>query len=265
MFGPAASPPTTHSGSAKSCGGAAITRRFSPSEISGSTWRIGSLSASPGKRAPISPSPRAPMRSMSRRAGRGTAGQSSTCRPACLRRSRETARWSGQVQGRRGRDGTASARPHRGGRARSHHQHRRGSHRGNPASCSTAWEPPRRSCYSPIGRSSTTCAGRLPAGLVWIGLPHYLCCGLTTSGGAVEWFRAQMGGAAYETLIAAAEKPPRQPRGYVSCRSSGAAISLIPIPMPGAASSASPAIARGALVPQRSRGRGDDIRLAVEY
>ena len=33
---------------------------------------------------------------------------------------------------------------------------------------------------------------------------YYLCCGLSTSGGAVEWFRAQTGGTGYEALIAAA-------------------------------------------------------------
>jgi xylulokinase len=37
---------------------------------------------------------------------------------------------------------------------------------------------------------------------------NYLCCGLSTSGGAVEWFRKQAGGAAYETLIAAAHEIP---------------------------------------------------------
>jgi len=37
---------------------------------------------------------------------------------------------------------------------------------------------------------------------------YYLCCGLTTSGGAVEWFRRQAGGAAYDTLITAAEEVP---------------------------------------------------------
>lgn len=35
---------------------------------------------------------------------------------------------------------------------------------------------------------------------------YYLCCGLSTSGGAVEWFRAQAGGTTYEALIAAARK-----------------------------------------------------------
>jgi xylulokinase len=35
---------------------------------------------------------------------------------------------------------------------------------------------------------------------------HYLCCGLSTSGGAVEWFRAQAGGTAYDVLIAAARE-----------------------------------------------------------
>jgi len=37
---------------------------------------------------------------------------------------------------------------------------------------------------------------------------YYLCCGLTTSGGAVEWFRKQAGGAAYDALIAAARDVP---------------------------------------------------------
>jgi xylulokinase len=35
---------------------------------------------------------------------------------------------------------------------------------------------------------------------------YYLCCGLSTSGGAIEWFRAQAGGISHESLIAAAEK-----------------------------------------------------------
>lgn len=39
--------------------------------------------------------------------------------------------------------------------------------------------------------------------------PRYkLMCGLTTSGGAIEWFRRQAGGATYESLIAEAEKLP---------------------------------------------------------
>jgi xylulokinase len=37
---------------------------------------------------------------------------------------------------------------------------------------------------------------------------YYLCCGLSTSGGAVEWFRRQAGGAEYAALIAAAELVP---------------------------------------------------------
>jgi xylulokinase len=37
---------------------------------------------------------------------------------------------------------------------------------------------------------------------------HYLCCGLSTSGGAVEWFRAQAGGQAYDSLIRAARDVP---------------------------------------------------------
>jgi xylulokinase len=52
-------------------------------------------------------------------------------------------------------------------------------------------------------------AGGYQQGLLIIDLPrNYLCCGLTTSGGAVEWFRKQAGGAAYETLIAAARDVP---------------------------------------------------------
>ena len=40
-------------------------------------------------------------------------------------------------------------------------------------------------------------------------VPRYeLMCGLTTSGGAIEWFRAQAGGASYETLIAEAHTLP---------------------------------------------------------
>ena len=39
--------------------------------------------------------------------------------------------------------------------------------------------------------------------------PHYeLMCGLTTSGGAIEWFRKQAGGASYAALIAEAERIP---------------------------------------------------------
>jgi xylulokinase len=44
---------------------------------------------------------------------------------------------------------------------------------------------------------------------------HYLCCGLSTSGGAVEWFRTQAGGAAYDALIAAARDVP--PGSYGVC------------------------------------------------
>ena len=40
-------------------------------------------------------------------------------------------------------------------------------------------------------------------------VPRYeLMCGLTTSGGAIEWFRKQAGGASYETLIAEARALP---------------------------------------------------------
>lgn len=39
--------------------------------------------------------------------------------------------------------------------------------------------------------------------------PRYkLMCGLTTSGGAIEWFRRQVGGTSYESLIAEAQKLP---------------------------------------------------------
>jgi xylulokinase len=42
-----------------------------------------------------------------------------------------------------------------------------------------------------------------------LGEPHYeLMCGLTTSGGAIEWFRRQTGGASYDTLIAEARELP---------------------------------------------------------
>ena len=42
-----------------------------------------------------------------------------------------------------------------------------------------------------------------------------LMCGLTTSGGAIEWFRRQAGGVSYDTLIAEAEEIP--PGGYGTC------------------------------------------------
>jgi xylulokinase len=42
---------------------------------------------------------------------------------------------------------------------------------------------------------------------------YYLCCGLTTSGGAVEWYRSQAGGTTYETLIAAARRVPAGSNG----------------------------------------------------
>ncbi len=39
--------------------------------------------------------------------------------------------------------------------------------------------------------------------------PHYeFMCGLTTSGGAIEWFRRQMGGASYDSLIEVAREVP---------------------------------------------------------
>jgi len=37
---------------------------------------------------------------------------------------------------------------------------------------------------------------------------YKLMCGLTTSGGAIEWFRRQVGGTSYESLIAEAQKLP---------------------------------------------------------
>jgi xylulokinase len=52
-------------------------------------------------------------------------------------------------------------------------------------------------------------SGGYEQGLLIIDQPrNYLCCGLSTSGGAVEWFRRQAGGAAYDTLIAAAREVP---------------------------------------------------------
>jgi xylulokinase len=42
---------------------------------------------------------------------------------------------------------------------------------------------------------------------------YYLCCGLSTSGGAVEWFRRQAGGPDYPALIAAAESVPAGSHG----------------------------------------------------
>ena len=45
--------------------------------------------------------------------------------------------------------------------------------------------------------------------LLHLGSPRYaLMCGLTTSGGAIEWFRQQTGGASYDSLIAEAAKLP---------------------------------------------------------
>lgn len=52
-------------------------------------------------------------------------------------------------------------------------------------------------------------AGGYQQGVLAVGTPrYYLCCGLSTSGGAVEWFRAQTGGVAYDALIAAAREAP---------------------------------------------------------
>ena len=52
-------------------------------------------------------------------------------------------------------------------------------------------------------------AGGYQQGVLAVGTPrYYLCCGLSTSGGAVEWFRAQTGGAGYDALIAAAWAVP---------------------------------------------------------
>jgi xylulokinase len=45
--------------------------------------------------------------------------------------------------------------------------------------------------------------------LLHLAEPRYeLMCGLTTSGGAIEWFRRQTGGVGYDSLIAEAEKLP---------------------------------------------------------
>lgn len=52
--------------------------------------------------------------------------------------------------------------------------------------------------------------------LLHLGSPRYaLMCGLTTSGGAIEWFRRQTGGASYDSLIAEAEKLPPGSNGLV--------------------------------------------------
>lgn len=51
--------------------------------------------------------------------------------------------------------------------------------------------------------------GGYQQGILAIERPRtYLCCGLSTSGGAVEWFRKLAGGASYEMLIAAASEVP---------------------------------------------------------
>ncbi|MGE3874660.1 MAG: L-fuculokinase [Parvibaculaceae bacterium] len=52
--------------------------------------------------------------------------------------------------------------------------------------------------------------------LLHLGLPRYaLMCGLTTSGGAIEWFRGQTGGTGYDSLIAEAAKLPPGSNGLV--------------------------------------------------
>jgi xylulokinase len=52
--------------------------------------------------------------------------------------------------------------------------------------------------------------------LLHLGQPRYvLMCGLTTSGGAIEWFRQQTGGADYDSLIAEAAKLPPGSNGLV--------------------------------------------------
>ncbi|WP_368911937.1 L-fuculokinase [Taklimakanibacter deserti] len=52
--------------------------------------------------------------------------------------------------------------------------------------------------------------------LLHLGTPRYaLMCGLTTSGGAIEWFRQQTGGESYDSLIAQAEKLPPGSNGLV--------------------------------------------------
>jgi xylulokinase len=52
--------------------------------------------------------------------------------------------------------------------------------------------------------------------LLHLGLPRYaLMCGLTTSGGAIEWFRQQTGGLGYDSLIAEAGKIPPGSNGLV--------------------------------------------------
>ncbi|MGE0240338.1 MAG: L-fuculokinase [Parvibaculaceae bacterium] len=52
--------------------------------------------------------------------------------------------------------------------------------------------------------------------LLHLGAPRYaLMCGLTTSGGAIEWFRRQTGGASYDSLIAEAETLPPGSHGLV--------------------------------------------------
>lgn len=56
--------------------------------------------------------------------------------------------------------------------------------------------------------------GGYQQGVLSIDMPRiYLCCGLSTSGGAVEWFRQQTGSAAYDDLIAAASEAPAGSNG----------------------------------------------------
>jgi xylulokinase len=52
--------------------------------------------------------------------------------------------------------------------------------------------------------------------LLHLGTPRYaLMCGLTTSGGAIEWLRQQTGGRGYDSLIAEAAKIPPGSNGLV--------------------------------------------------
>jgi xylulokinase len=57
-------------------------------------------------------------------------------------------------------------------------------------------------------------AGGYQQGVLMMAKPRiYLCCGLLTSGGAVEWFRAQLGGVGYDSLIEAARAVPAGSNG----------------------------------------------------
>jgi xylulokinase len=56
--------------------------------------------------------------------------------------------------------------------------------------------------------------GGYQQGVLAVGKPrYYLCCGLSTSGGAVEWFRTQSGGTDYDVLIAEAQEVPAGSNG----------------------------------------------------